>query len=107
VFSNLHPVHIGFLSLIVAMSEEILFRGVLQSQFGIWIASLLFALVHFRYLSNLFLFTITIGLSFSLGILFFLTENLLTVIVAHFVIDFILGLLIRYQKLEKTKEIHS
>jgi len=107
VFSNLHPVHIVFLSLIVATSEEILFRGVLQSQFGIWMASLLFALVHFRYLSNIFLFSITVALSFSLGGLFLLTENLLTVIVAHFVIDVILGLLIRYENKNEIKEIQS
>jgi len=107
VFSNLHPVHIVFLSLIVATSEEILFRGVLQSQFGIWVASLLFALVHFRYLSNLFLFSFTVALSFSLGGLFLLTENLLTVIVAHFVIDVILGLLIRNENKNETKEIQS
>jgi len=107
VFSNLHPVHIVFLSLIVATSEEILFRGVLQSQFGIWVASLLFALVHFRYLSNIFLFSFTVALSFSLGGLFLLTENLLTVIVAHFVIDVILGLLIRNENKNETKEIRS
>lgn len=107
VFSNLHPVHIVFLSLIVATSEEILFRGVLQSQFGIWVASLLFALVHFRYLSNIFLFSFTVALSFSLGGLFLLTENLLTVIVAHFVIDVILGLLIRNENKNETKEIQS
>ncbi|WP_280768267.1 CPBP family intramembrane glutamic endopeptidase [Salipaludibacillus daqingensis] len=103
VFSALHPIHIVFISLIVAISEEILFRGVLQSQFGIWIASFIFALVHFRYLSNIFLFSVTVALSFSLGGLFLWTENLLTVIVAHFIIDVILGLLIRYKSKGKEK----
>ncbi|PYZ94475.1 CPBP family intramembrane metalloprotease [Salipaludibacillus keqinensis] len=103
IFSNRHPIHIAFLSFVVAICEEILFRGVLQSQYGIWIASLLFALIHFRYLSNLFLFFLAIGLSFSLGWLFILTENLLTVIVAHFIIDFLLGLLIRFQKINEVR----
>lgn len=104
VFSHLHPLHIGVLSMVVAISEEVLFRGVIQSQFGIWISSLLFALVHLRYLSNSFLFSITLGLSFSLGGLFLVTENLFAVIIAHFVIDFILGLLIRKQKRDDAKE---
>ncbi|WP_416149678.1 lysostaphin resistance A-like protein [Salipaludibacillus sp. HK11] len=95
IFSNRHPVHIGVLSLLVASSEEILFRGLLQSQFGIWVASFLFAVIHFRYLTNKFLLLFTVVLSFSLGALFLFTENLLTVIVAHFVIDFLLGLFIR------------
>ncbi|MCE7791049.1 CPBP family intramembrane metalloprotease [Salipaludibacillus sp. CUR1] len=96
VFSNRHPLHILFISIIVAVSEEVMFRGVIQSQFGIWIASITFALIHFRYLSNLFLFSFTVFLSFSLGLLFLYTENLLTVITAHVVIDFLLGLLLRY-----------
>lgn len=107
IFSNLPPLHIGVLSLIVAISEEMLFRGFFQSQFGIWVASLLFALVHFRYLSNIFLFSITVGLSFALGGLFLITQNLLTVIIAHFVIDFVLGLLIRFQKQQDDPEEFS
>lgn len=37
------------LSLIVAFGEEIFFRGALQPVFGIWLTSLLFAVVHTQY----------------------------------------------------------
>lgn len=97
IFKNRSPIHIGIISLVVGVSEEIMFRGLLQSSFGIIPASLIFALIHFRYLSNLFLFTFTIVLSFYLGILFLLTGNLLTVIVCHMLIDMLLGLGIRFR----------
>ncbi|MCR6110620.1 CPBP family intramembrane metalloprotease [Bacillus sp. A301a_S52] len=96
VFSSRHPFHIVVLSAIVAISEEVLFRGVIQTYAGLWVASILFTLIHFRYLANRFLFIFTILLSVSLGVLFELTGNLLTAIVAHFIIDCLLGLHIRY-----------
>lgn len=37
------------LSLIVAVGEEIFFRGALQPVFGIWLTSLLFAVIHTQY----------------------------------------------------------
>lgn len=98
VFAGRHPVHIAVLSFVVAFSEEVLFRGILQTQFGIWIASFIFAIIHFRYLSNAFLFLFTVTLSFSLGLLYLYTGNLLSVITAHFIIDFLLGLMLRFQK---------
>jgi membrane protease YdiL (CAAX protease family) len=96
VFSRRHPLHIVVLSAVVAISEEVLFRGVIQSYAGLWVASLLFTLIHFRYLANRFLVIFTVLVSVSLGVLFELTDNLLTVIVAHFIIDCLLGLYIRY-----------
>ncbi|ADU30095.1 type II CAAX endopeptidase family protein [Evansella cellulosilytica] len=97
VFQKRSPIHILIIASIVGISEELLFRGVLQASFGIIPASLLFALIHIRYLQNFFLFSFTIGLSFLLGLLFIYTGNLLTVIVSHIVIDLLLGLAIRYK----------
>ncbi|MCD8511488.1 MAG: CPBP family intramembrane metalloprotease [Bacillus sp. (in: Bacteria)] len=99
IFRKRSPLHIGFISLVVGFSEEIMFRGLLQSSFGIIPASIVFALIHFRYLSNIFLFTFTVILSFYLGFLFYLTGNLLTVIVCHMLIDMLLGLGIRFKLL--------
>ncbi|MGJ9384859.1 lysostaphin resistance A-like protein [Salipaludibacillus sp. CF4.18] len=100
IFLKRSPLHILVLTVVIAFSEEFLFRGVLQTNFGLWIASFLFAIIHIRYLSNLFLFSFTVLLSISLGFLYYFTDNLLTVIVAHFTIDFILGLMIRYSKIK-------
>ncbi len=95
MFRNRSVWHILVISLVVGISEEILFRGVLQTSFGIVFASIVFALIHFRYLQQPFLFCFTVLLSFLLGGVFIWTGNLLTVIVAHFFIDALLGLAIR------------
>ncbi|NJP38160.1 CPBP family intramembrane metalloprotease [Bacillus luteus] len=99
IFRHMHPVHIAVVSLIVAVCEEVLFRGVIQEQFGLIAASLLFALIHVRYLKNIFLFSFVVIMSVGLGLLYEWTGTLLSVILAHFLIDFILGLLIRYKVL--------
>lgn len=98
VFKNRTTFEIFYLALIIAVSEEMLFRGVIQTSFGYIIASLIFALAHFRYLTKPVLLVSVLLLSFYIGYLFEITGNLLVTISAHFVIDFLLGLLIRNQK---------
>ncbi|QKS71060.1 CPBP family intramembrane metalloprotease [Paenalkalicoccus suaedae] len=98
IFRRMHPLHIVFISMVVAVSEEILFRAILQEELGLIIASVIFALIHIRYVTKPFLFGFVIILSFALGILYMWTGNLLTVIVAHFLIDAILGFIIRYKR---------
>lgn len=97
IFRRMSVPKILGLSALVALSEEILFRGVLQTEFGLVAASLIFALIHVRYLSKWFLFLFVIVMSFALGLLFMWTGNLWTVITAHFLIDAVLGLLIRFR----------
>lgn len=97
IFHNRSIKQIFFIALIVSVSEELLFRGVLQTVFGYFIASIFFALVHFRYLKKPVLLISVLFVSFYIGYLYFITNNLLTTIVAHFLVDFILGLLIRYR----------
>ena len=72
-----------------------LFRS---TTFGFVFASVLFAFVHYRYLRKPVLFISIVFVSFYLGFLFKLTENLLVTIVVHFIVDFLLGLIIRKQK---------
>lgn len=97
---------IAGIAFVVALGEELLFRGVLQTHFGLIVASLLFALVHYRYLFRLFLFINVVGLSFLLGFIYHVTENLVVTIVMHFIIDFLLGCLIKVQfdKQNQTQE---
>ncbi|MDE5411976.1 CPBP family intramembrane glutamic endopeptidase [Alkalihalobacterium chitinilyticum] len=102
VFAKRNVFHIFFIALIVSISEEILFRGILQTQIGLILASLLFALIHFRYLSKPLLFSMAVILSFVLGLLFELTNNLLVPIFTHFLIDFVLGLYIMISARKKT-----
>jgi len=98
MFQNRSIGDIFFLALIIAISEELLFRGVIQTTFGYFIASMIFALVHFRYLKKPVLFLSVLLLSFYIGFLFEITGSLLVTITMHFTIDFLLGLMIRFQK---------
>lgn len=98
IFKNRTILQIAFISAVVAISEEILFRGIIQTSAGLFVSSLIFALIHYRYLFNWVLFLNIILLSFFIGSIFLLTNNLLVTIVMHFFIDFMLGLAIKFKK---------
>lgn len=83
---------------IVSIAEELLFRGVLQTVFGYIVASTIFTLVHIRYLTKPVLFISVFVTSFYIGWLFAMTENLLVTITAHFIVNFLLAIIIRSQK---------
>jgi len=97
IFRNRSVVQIMLIAALVAISEEILFRGVIQTNTGLIISSIIFAVVHYRYLFNWFLFTNIILLSFLIGYIYLVTNNLVVTIVMHFFIDFILGLIIKFR----------
>ncbi|WP_400242058.1 lysostaphin resistance A-like protein [Niallia sp. JL1B1071] len=101
VFQNRHPFHIAFIALIVAFSEELLFRGVIQSNLGLLLSCLLFAIMHYRYLFNPFLFANVVLVSIVIGVLFEVTENLWVTVIMHFLIDFLLGCIIRFNLFQK------
>ncbi|GIO22597.1 CPBP family intramembrane glutamic endopeptidase [Oceanobacillus sp. J11TS1] len=83
---------------VVAICEELLFRGVIQTTFGYIVASIIFAVVHVRYLKKPLLLFIVLFISFYLGWLYQYTGNLFVPIIMHFFVDFILGLVIRLKK---------
>ncbi|WP_442594609.1 CPBP family intramembrane glutamic endopeptidase [Neobacillus sp. D3-1R] len=92
IFRNRNFFHIAFIALVVAFSEELLFRGIIQTKLGLIIASIIFAIIHYRYLFNWFLFINIIVLSFVIGSIYQWTGNLAVTFVMHFVVDFLLGL---------------
>lgn len=104
IFQKKSFVEIATIAAVVAVGEEILFRGVLQTHFGLVAASLIFALVHYRYLFHLFLFINVTGLSFLIGFIYLQTENLVVTIVMHFIIDFLLGCMIKIKFEQNKKE---
>lgn len=79
------------LCLLVGIGEEWLFRGVIQSYIGNGWTSLLFTLIHFRYLRKPFLLISVFVTSYLLGSLFEMSHRLLAPILAHALIDFILA----------------
>lgn len=97
IFKNRSILHIAWIAAFVAISEELLFRGVIQTKVGLILASLIFAVIHYRYLFNWFLFTNIVVLSFFIGYMYEWSENLALTIVMHFTIDFLLGLYIKYR----------
>jgi membrane protease YdiL (CAAX protease family) len=75
----------------VGVSEEWLFRGVIQSYLGNFGTSLLFTLIHFRYLRKPLLVLSVFATSFVLGGLFEGSHRLFAPILAHTMIDFLLA----------------
>jgi uncharacterized protein len=104
IFRNRSILHIAWIAALVAISEELLFRGVIQTKVGLILASLIFAIIHYRYLFNWFLFTNIVLLSFFIGFMYEWSNNLALTMVMHFTIDFLLGLYIKYRHSTDTDE---
>ncbi|MDF2961061.1 MAG: abortive infection protein [Paenibacillus sp.] len=98
IFKNRPLWHIALLSLIVAICEEWLFRGAIQASWGPYWTSILFAAIHIRYLQHWLMTGLVFGISYGLGWIYIQTGSLWTPIVAHFVIDFVMGCIIRYRR---------
>ena len=93
--------HIFVLAFVIALVEEFLFRGVIQTHFGLVVASIIFALMHIRYLSRWLLLLSVVILSFLLGLIYEYTGSVLVTFWAHFLIDLLLALKIRHDFLKK------
>ncbi|ANX12735.1 hypothetical protein ABE41_012005 [Fictibacillus arsenicus] len=91
IFSSLSYPHIFILTGIIAFAEEWLFRGVLQPLLGLVITSLIFSLLHVRYIKKPLLFSIVTLLSFWLGLLYEISGTIWVPFFAHYLIDFISG----------------
>lgn len=98
IFKHRKVVQIAWIAAFVAISEELLFRGIIQTKVGLVAASIIFAIIHYRYLFNWFLFSNIVILSFFIGFIYQWTNNLAVTIVMHFTIDFLLGLVIKYRR---------
>ncbi|WP_166239294.1 CPBP family intramembrane glutamic endopeptidase [Paenibacillus turpanensis] len=101
LFQNRSILHIVVISFVVSICEEMLFRGAIQHAFGPYWTSILFAAIHVRYLRHWLLTGLVFGISYGLGWIYVQTESLWAPITAHFVIDTIMGLIIRYRKPEE------
>jgi membrane protease YdiL (CAAX protease family) len=97
IFGSQSIIIILVLAFMIAFCEEFLFRGIIQTAWGIWWASALFSIVHIRYFGHWYLIVNIILLSFVIGLMYQWTNNLWVTIFAHFMIDFLLGIKIRNQ----------
>jgi len=98
LFANRPLWHIALICIIVAFCEEILFRGAIQHWFGPYWTSILFAAIHVRYLQHWLMTGLVFSISYGLGWGYVHTGTLWTPVIAHFLVDFVMGCLIRYAK---------
>ncbi|HHV65521.1 MAG TPA: CPBP family intramembrane metalloprotease [Peptococcaceae bacterium] len=89
-----------------AIVEELLFRGIVQNILGIWLASLLFSLIHVRYLKKIYILIEVYLMGLILGFSYHLTLSLWIPILSHFTINFVTAFLIKkgYIKMENKME---
>lgn len=78
-----------------ALTEEILFRGILQPWLGIWLASLFFTLIHFRYLKKLFLLLEVFLMGLILGWTFWQSGTIWVPAFCHFTVNILTAFLIK------------
>jgi membrane protease YdiL (CAAX protease family) len=95
LFAGLSVMSTLLLCTFVGVSEEWLFRGVLQPLLGNFWTSTLFVLVHHRYLRKPLLVISVFATSWLLGWLFTESRGLVAPVVAHTMIDFMLALYLR------------
>ncbi|RXZ76893.1 CPBP family intramembrane metalloprotease [Paenibacillaceae bacterium] len=98
LFKNRPIWHIIVISFIVSVCEEMLFRGALQFAFGPYWTSIIFAAIHVRYLKHWIPTGLVFSISYALGWIYMETGTLWAPIIAHFAIDLIMGLIIRYRR---------
>lgn len=93
---GLDRVELLLISLPPAVAEELFFRGLLQPWVGIWIASAIFAILHWGFIKELWahgIHAFLIGL--FLGWLYLATGSLIAPMAAHFTNNLLAGLYIQ------------
>ncbi|TJY44375.1 CPBP family intramembrane metalloprotease [Cohnella pontilimi] len=90
--------HIALISLIVSICEEVLFRGAIQHAIGPYWTSIVFAAIHVRYLRHWIPTGLVFSISYGLGWIFIQSGTIWAPIAAHFLIDLIMGLIIRFRR---------
>lgn len=98
IFGNRPVWHIAFISLFVAICEELLFRGAIQHAIGPYWTSIVFATIHVRYLRHWIPTGLVFSISYGLGWIYIQSGSIWAPIIAHFMIDFVMGLIIRFRR---------
>lgn len=90
--------HIICIAAIVAICEELLFRGAIQHAIGPYWTSIVFAVIHIRYLRHWIPTGWVFVSSYGLGYIYIQSGTLWAPILCHFVIDLVSGLAIRFRR---------
>lgn len=98
IFANRPVWHIALICLVVGFCEELLFRGAVQHAFGPYWTSIIFAVIHVRYLKHWIPTGLVFCISYALGYIYIKTGTIWAPMFAHFLFDFIMGLMIKYRR---------
>ncbi|GGF75450.1 CAAX amino protease [Paenibacillus albidus] len=98
LFRNRPVWHIVLIAAVVSVCEELLFRGAIQHAFGPYWTSILFAVIHIRYLRHWVPTGWVFLSSYGLGYIYIQSGTLWAPILCHFFIDLFSGLVIRYRR---------
>lgn len=90
--------HILCIAAMVAVCEELLFRGAVQHAFGPYWTSILFTVIHVRYLKHWIPTGWVFLSSYGLGYIYIQSGTLLAPVLCHFIIDCVSGLVIRFRR---------
>lgn len=96
VFGNMSPFMTLLVCISVGVGEEWLFRGVVQSWVGNLWTSIIFTLIHVRYLKKPLLFISVFVTSLLLGMLYEREGTLWPSIIAHILIDLVLAYYLQF-----------
>lgn len=98
IFSEVNPLDILLIAVASGFCEEVFFRGVLQSQFGLVIASIVFGLFHVTGQKKHMFYVIWAALAGAmLGGLLMIFNSLWVPIIAHVINNWLSITMIRYQ----------
>lgn len=98
LFGNRPLWHIVVIAAVVAVCEELLFRGAIQHSLGPYWTSILFAVIHVRYLRHWIPTGWVFLSSYGLGYIYIHSGSLWAPILCHFLIDLFSGMVIRYRR---------
>ncbi|GGE38469.1 CAAX amino protease [Pullulanibacillus camelliae] len=104
LFAAMSFKQISLAMLLVAFIEEWLFRGVIQTYFGWIVASVIFGVIHFRYLHKPVMLVIVLLLGFLLGYIFKVSGSLWPPVICHYVIDVLLGIVLKMSIIKEAKQ---
>ncbi|USB34741.1 type II CAAX endopeptidase family protein [Paenibacillus sp. YPG26] len=90
--------HIILIAAFVAICEELLFRGAIQHAIGPYWTSIIFAIIHIRYLKHWIPTGWVFLSSYGLGYIYIHSGTLWAPIVCHFIIDLVSGMIIRFRR---------
>lgn len=93
IFEKFSYFELLFIFLFGAWAEELLFRAVIQPFLGVWLTSLIFMVIHFRYLKKVYALFEVYLLSVVLGWLYIMTSSLWVPVICHFTVNYVMAVL--------------